>query len=126
MLLSRSTFTAGKAASPSELHTASAALPCIRQPHQFTSLSRFVAAPALQEAARRGTIFVPRSYASEAHDAPPLGLKEALKSELEFEHDNHEPEAVSGAQTADLSRVQTLCLMGICRHNCRKHASREH
>lgn len=93
MLLSR-TLNASRAASQSELHAASAALPCTRQPQQLTSLARFVATPALQGSAQTGRSLVSRSYASEAYDSPPLGLKEALKSELEYEHDNYEPEGV--------------------------------
>jgi hypothetical protein len=94
MLLNR-TLVHSKAAGCAELQIATAAVPCMRQPQQLPSLWRFVAAPFLQQAARRGDCSVSRSFASEAHDAEPLGLKEAIKSELEYEHDNPEPEAVS-------------------------------
>ena len=93
MLLSR-TFAQGKAAGCAELPFATVATPCLRQPQQLSSLMRFSAAPALQQAARRGHSSVMRSFATEAHDAQQLSVKEAIKSELEYEHDNHDPEAV--------------------------------
>ena len=96
MLLSR-TYVQGKAAGCAELPFATAAAPCLRQPQQLPSLLRFSAAPALQQAARRGHSSVMRSFATEAHDAQQLSVKEAIKSELEYEHDNHDPEAVSSA-----------------------------
>lgn len=96
MLLSR-TFVQGKAAGCTELQFAAAVAPCLRQPQQLPSLLRFSAAPALQQAARRGHSSVMRSSATEAHDAQQLSVKEAIKSELEYEHDNHEPEAVINA-----------------------------
>lgn len=93
MLLSR-TLAQGKAAGCAELPFATVATPCLRQPQQLPSLIRFSAAPALQQAARRGHSSVMRSFATEAHDAQQLSVKEAIKSELEYEHDNHDPDAV--------------------------------
>jgi hypothetical protein len=94
MLLNR-TLVYSKAAGCAERQIATAALPCIRQPQQLPSLWRFVAAPLQQQAVRGGNGSVARSFASEAHDSEQLGLKEAIKAELEYEHDNNEPEAVS-------------------------------
>jgi hypothetical protein len=97
MLLSR-TFAQGKAAGCTELPIATAAAPCLRQPQQLSSLLRFSAAPALQQAARTGHSSVMRSFATDAHDAQQLSVKEAIKSELEYEHDNHDPDADLPAQ----------------------------
>jgi hypothetical protein len=97
MLLSR-TLNASKAAPRSELHTASASLLAARQPQQLTTLTRFVVSPLAYQAARQCGAVVARSYASEGAESPPLGLKEALKSELEYEHDNYEPDEDLPAQ----------------------------
>ncbi|WP_228005524.1 hypothetical protein, partial [Leptospira interrogans] len=48
-------------------------------------------------------------FASEAHDAQQLGLKEAIKSELEYERDNHEPEAVSESCVGRCNPSATKC-----------------
>ena len=47
-----------------------------------------------------------RSFATEAHDAQQLSVKEAIKSELEYEHDNHDPEAVTSS--SPVSSDQTV------------------
>jgi len=108
MLLSR-TLNASRAAPRSELHTASTGLLAARQPQQLTTLTRFVASPAASQAARQGSAFVARSYASDGFDSPPLGLKEALKSELEYEHDNYEPDEVLFGV---LRKLSTICAFG--------------